>query len=163
MGFRKDQLWKVPVFCIGAGVVTDIVWLAAELLVRLVSYPGYGHVDYLLLYGVCFLAALLLGGLYFFRDMTRRELLVSVSISVLYGAALYAVEWVDELRLAASGAPWPSSWGCFPDWSWMLFAPFRWLDFVHFIDPVSAGQARALTLLLPYLFVPFGSGEKKSC
>ena len=86
MGIRKDQLWVVPVFCIGAGIATHIVYFAAHFLVWIVSYPDDGWVNVYdpLVFGGCFLAALLLGGLCFFRDMTRKELFVSVSIVALY-------------------------------------------------------------------------------
>lgn len=68
MGIRKDQLWVVPVFCIGAGIATHIVYFAAHFLVWIVSYPDDGWVNVYdpLVFGGCFLAALLLGGLCFF-------------------------------------------------------------------------------------------------
>ena len=45
MGIRKDQLWVVPVFCIGAGIATHIVYFAAHFLVWIVSYPDDGWVN----------------------------------------------------------------------------------------------------------------------
>ena len=56
MGIRKDQLWVVPVFCIGAGIATHIVYFAAHFLVWIVSYPydGWFNVyDHLVFVG-CF-------------------------------------------------------------------------------------------------------------
>lgn len=43
MNIRKDQLWKVPVFCLAAGIVTYIVYLAVLFLMRMVSYPDWGR------------------------------------------------------------------------------------------------------------------------
>ena len=161
MGIRKDQLWVVPVFCIGAGIATHIVYFAAHFLVWIVSYPDDGWVNVYdpLVFGGGFLAALLLGGLYFFRGMARKELFASVSILVLYGAVIYTLEWVHDLCAGYHGiSPWYICriLGLGP------FCPFGWLSVVDFAGPLGRdGVSQVVKLLLPYLFVLFGRREKK--
>ncbi|MCI8301746.1 MAG: hypothetical protein HFF68_03175 [Oscillospiraceae bacterium] len=157
MGIRKDQLWVVPVFCIGAGIATHIVYFAAHFLVWIASYPDDGWVNVYdpLVFGGCFLAALLLGGLCFFRDMTRKELFVSVSIVALYGAAVYTLEWMD---------PSVNRWGPARILGLGPLCPFGWLTVVDLAGPLGRdGVSQVVKLLLPYLFVLFGRREKKPC
>lgn len=153
MGIRKDSLWVVPAFCIGAGIVTHLVYLAVLLLTWMVSYPDWGRVNELLVFGGCFLAALLLGGLCFFRDMPRKELFASVSIVVLYGAVVYTLDWM---------APSVSRRGPVRILGLGPFCPFGWLSVVDFAGPLGRdGVSQVVKLLLPYLFVLFGRREKK--
>lgn len=156
MGIRKDSLWVVPVFCVGAGIVTHIVYLAVLFLMRMASYPDWGRVNELLVFGGCFLAVLLLGGLYFFRDMTRKELFASISILVLYGAVMYTLEWVHSLNM--HGVNITRILGLGP------LCPFGWLTVVDLAGPLGRdGVSQVVKLLLPYLFVLFGRREKKPC
>ena len=100
-------------------------------------------------------AALLLGGLCFFRDMTRKELFVSVSIVALYGAAVYTLEWMD---------PSVNRWGPARILGLGPLCPFGWLTVVDLAGPLGRdGVSQVVKLLLPYLFVLFGRREKKPC
>ena len=91
--------WKVPLYCIVAGFISW--WLMVSYLGRLaIKRLPDGTITsdntvWMLLSGVVFVVVLLLGGLMFFRKMTRKELLCSTTVmfalNVIMGVMAYVM------------------------------------------------------------------------
>lgn len=88
MRVRKKTLWRVPLYCIIAGVV--IFYLMIHLLARfaIVTLPD-GSVEVndtrsLIIADVVFTAVVLLGGFVFFHNMTKKEIFFSATIIVAF-------------------------------------------------------------------------------
>lgn len=157
MAIRKRTLWRVPVFCSVMGLAAcEVVPL---LLVRfsMIWQPDgtlkVYEIRTLLIYGAIFAGTLLLGGLVFFRGMSRRELFWSASIMVVFQAAAVII-WA--LRLAAGPAA-----------VFFVYAAdlSEWSRFLTKLLPSAIGNSLACKLLLslsPYLFVPFGRRSQRS-
>ena len=92
--------WRIPAYCAAAGIVT--FWLTVMIGGRFVAVTGMGadgiptiSVDPLrsaLFNGVLFVAVLLLGGLWFLKGMTKREIAVSAAIASLIYLLLVAFQ-----------------------------------------------------------------------
>lgn len=156
MSIRINTLWKVPAFCVVAGFFTYSMAFYGLRKLAIVSLPdGSVAMDdtrVLLLYGALFVGTVLLGGLVFFRHMTRKELLLSASIVALYRVVLLLVQW--SLRDTAG-----------PSTIWMLYLlrPFEWCSFlsqVGFMVRNAHWISIILEVLSPYLFVSFGKKEE---
>jgi hypothetical protein len=125
------------------------------LKLAIVSTPNGGvtldKTRVLLLYGVLFVGMLLLGGLVFFRHMTRREIFLSASIVVLYRVIFLLIQW------ALRGAT-----GSSVIWMIYLLRPFEWCSFLTQIVSLASYNpwvSSSIEVLVPYLFVLFGKGE----
>ena len=92
--------WRIPAYCAVAGIVT--FWLTVMIGGRFVAVTGMGadgiptiSVDPIrsaLFNGILFVAVLLLGGLWFLKGMTKREIAVSASIASLIYLLLVALQ-----------------------------------------------------------------------
>lgn len=152
MGIRWTTLWRVPVFCAVAG------WACFWLTVYggffyVVQTPGADGVTNVsvdplrseLFSGALFLAVLLLGGLWFFRSMTKKEIAVSAGCAVLIYLA--AVLW----QIAH-----PTDYSAFNMWlveiqQWNATVA-SWLYQLTDSNYFSA----AASSFTPLLFIPFG-------
>ena len=142
----KHSWWKVPAYCILAG------WVCFQLMVRvlgrfaLVTLPDgtitSDNTRWMLLSGLVFVAAVVVGGLVFFRRMTRRELLCSASVMV----ALNAVGGLIAYKTSSTFS-----------FFWMEIG--EWSSFVSqllFRMNVNEWVSAAITWAVPLLFVLFG-------
>ena len=92
--------WRIPAYCALAGLVT--FWLMVMIGGRLVAVTDVGadgiptiSVDPIrsaLFNGVLFVAVLLLGGLWFLKGMTKREIAISAAIASLIYLLLVAFQ-----------------------------------------------------------------------
>ena len=92
--------WRVPVYCMAAGIVT--FWVTVLIGGRLFAVTGMGtdgiptiSVDPLrsaIFNGVLFAAVLLIGGLWFLKGMTKRDIAVSAAIASLMYLLLVAFQ-----------------------------------------------------------------------
>ena len=97
----KKKVWKVPLFCVVAG------WVAFRVVIFLTSRFAIvtlanGSVSannsrVLIIYTATFFAALLIGGLIVFRNMTKKELFLSASIIVVFQVAMIFIQWAFRL------------------------------------------------------------------
>lgn len=81
--------WKIPLFCIIAG------WICFELEVRflgrfaIVTLPDgtitSNNTYWMIMSAILFAITLIVGGVMFFRKMTRKELLFSASVMFVFG------------------------------------------------------------------------------
>ena len=145
MKIRKHVLWRVPVYCIAAGVVSF------EILVRLlVHFKVYqqgpdGTVTTnvpldLFIYGAVFVAAVLLGGL-LLREMTRKELFFSASIM----AAVYLLSSLLSGVSVRLG--------------FLMAKTYEWSGFLSTLTGHVCGNIMIgawLQPFAPYLFILFG-------
>jgi len=97
MKIRKNTYWRVPLFCIAAGVITfnAVVYLIGRFMI--VTLPG-GAVTtdstrMLIAYGAIFILTLIVGGVFFFRNMTRKEIFYSASIIVALSLIVVLIQW----------------------------------------------------------------------
>lgn len=147
----KRHWWKVPLYCLIAS------WICFQLEVRLllrfaiVTMPD-GSISSdstrsLIVFAFVFVAVLLIGGLAFFRKISRRELLVSALVMV----ALNVVATLIAYKVQGMFALY---WSEFTEWS--IFIPQLLYKLGMEPDNFLAGVLRWLA---PLLFVPFGKKE----
>lgn len=150
----KENIWKIPLFCLLSGIID--FYISIELLRWAIIRLPDGTVTSndtrtLLVYGVIFLATLLVGGLIFFRKMTRTEIFCSASVLVVYGVVLMLVQWSFNITTGPAAV-----------WMMYLFGPFEMFNFfsqfLHmFADNLWVGAV--IQVLAPYLFVLFGKKQ----
>lgn len=162
---RLSTLWRVPVYVLAANYLCSVLILCGAVSFYTVRYTGADgavslYVDPIrraIFSGGLSLAVLLLGGLLFFRHMTKREIALSV---VLLDGIKLAISVVSNLWLVPLlEIPFP---GPFQNLGLSLLA-FMELDgtlasilsqFTQSLIPYYA-----LSALIPLLFVLFGRGE----
>lgn len=156
MGIRKKVLWRIPVYCIAAGLIVSRLILPMFYPSTLVTHPDNSiTVDQprqLILYGTIFAITLFIGWLLFHR-MTRRELFWSATILVVF----YLVDEV-LIRLVQVwlGPFWASYLYMAETWEWSGFIP----TFLYWI--LESRPVTASGILAPFLFVLFGTGGLKN-
>ncbi len=144
-------IWKVPLYCTIAGMINVYVeiYLLQWAIVRLPD--GSFTSDYrrtMIVYGAVFLITMLIGGLVFFRKMTRREIVYSASLLSAYGLVLTLLQQMFHLNTGMAAL-----------WVMRLFYPFHVFSFpvqlcLGIMNAFLLGIA--VQLLCPYLFVLFG-------
>lgn len=158
MKLRIQTLWKVPVFCIVASAVSyyltiylgGFFFAATTVGTDGITEISADPIRSAIFSGFLFLAVLLLGGLWFLRSMTRKEIAISAAIiSVIYLTIVLAQLLVEGFPLAVS-----MKLAIFQNWitnfcSILLLFTDR-LEFVVL-----------LSCLAPFLFVPFGKKCKQ--
>lgn len=96
MGVRKNTLWRVPLYGIVAGIVSYylVVYVLGRFMIVTLA-DGTVTIDdtrSLILYGAIFVAAVLIGGVFFFRKMTKLEIFLSATILVAIQMAITLLE-----------------------------------------------------------------------
>lgn len=123
MPIRSKTLWRIPVYCMVSGLISfyltayiggfffTVKTVDADGIINLSADPTRS----LIFHGVLFAAILLLGGLWFFRDMNRKELAVSAAMaSALYLIlALGQIYVPDLLRSLAVPLAMIQNWNAF--------------------------------------------------
>ena len=160
MTVRAKTLWCVPVFCTIASWLTYYITIYLGGFFFVVQTQGAdGAVEVsadpvrtAVFTGVLFLAVLLAGGLWAFRSMTKAEIACSAAIL----SAIYLV--IILLQLFLPGFPLALS---------LRLVPFQnWSTLLSSIVGKLIGGTFPLSLLLsvltPFLFVPFGRRTARS-
>ena len=155
MQVRVNSLWKVPVFC----AVTS--WASFQLTVYLGRFyitesivDGVNHIsaDPLrsnICTAVLFLTFLLIGGLWFRRSMTKKEIAVSAAIA----SVLYFVVILAELCIPMFPVAWSVSLAYVSNWCGIFGS------FLGKLLP-SSTLVTILSRFAPLLFIPFGKKTK---
>lgn len=92
--------WRVPLYCLIAS------WICWQINIHLVSRIAsvilpdgtisVDHTIYMIISGVLFFTVIVVGGIYFFRKMTRKELFCSASVlvcfNIVFGLISYKVQ-----------------------------------------------------------------------
>ena len=150
---RVCTLWRVPVFCLFASLLSYWLTVFAGPLFyvnRVANADGSIEVSVDPLRGtlfkiVLFLLVLLLGGLWAFRSMTRREIACSAALLILPMLAVVLAQlWVPSFPLKVSVFLSP-----FYNWSGSLSSLLMRCSL-----PLPA--ATIIAQFAPLLFVPFG-------
>lgn len=155
MKISKKVLWKVPLFCILAGVITfnAIVHLLGRFM--LVTLPdGTITTDstrMLMVYGVIFIVTLIVGGMVFFRDMTRKEIFFSASIVVAIGLIMYMLQLALNLTTGPIAVFFMYASQIF---EWSSIVPLLWYQFSE-----NLWLGEFIGSLTPYSFILFGKKE----
>lgn len=150
---RVRTLWRVPVFCLLASLLSYWLTVFAGPLFyvnRVANADGSIEVSVDPLRGTLFkialfLLVLLLGGLWAFRSMTRREIACSATLLILPMLAIVLAQlWVPGFPLKVSVFLSP-----FYNWSGSLSSLL-----MQCFLPLPA--ATIIAQFAPLLFVPFG-------
>ena len=153
MKLRISTLWRVPVFCLISGVISFYITVYIGGFFYTVTVVGSDGVTAFtadplrsaIFNGLLFLIVLLLGGLVFFRSMTKGEIAISAAII----SALYFVVTLAQLYIPGFPAVLNMKLAYFQNWTGTL-ASFLLKITNHFQLSV------LLANLAPFLFVPFG-------
>ena len=156
MKLRANTLWRVPVFCVLAGIVCYYltVYLSVFYAVKTVGEDGtinlsVDPVRSAIFQGVLFAAGLVVGGLFLFRSMSKREIAVSAVIAVALEAALSGL-----LYAASHFAPTLVTWLLpLTQWTGALGSVLTRITQIPAVSWIG--------LLAPFLFVPFGRGSAR--
>mgnify|MGYP000884406975 CR=1 FL=1 len=157
MKISKKKLWRVPLYCIFAGLV--IFYIAVNFLGRfmlVVLSDGTIALDntrVLIIHGSIFGLVLLIGG-FFLRDMTRKEIFYSTSIIVAIGITANLFQWAFNLTTGLGAIFFMYTSRAF---EWSNIIP-QLLNRAN-INPWLGAFIGSLT---PYLFIPFGKRDYKS-
>ncbi|AMJ41563.1 hypothetical protein [Anaerotignum propionicum] len=152
----KKIFWKVPLFCIAAGVIA--FYMEVFLMIRfvIVKLPDgtikTDNTRELIIYGSIFIVTLIVGGMIFFRNMTRKEIFFSASIIVAIGLIMDLTQWAFNLTTGRGAV-------------FFMYASqiFEWSSIVpqlfHRVNE-NLWLASVIGSLTPYLFIPFGKKEQ---
>ena len=142
----KKVWWRVPLYCAVAG------WISFQLMVRvlgrlaLVTLPDgtitSNNTIWMILSGVVFLTVVLVGGLVFFRKLTRREIFLSGAVMVVANTVVGIISQVDSRA-------YPMLWLYVSEWSSFLSQLLYRLNINEWISALVVWAA-------PWLFIPFG-------
>lgn len=148
----RKNWWKVTLYCVVASVI------AFELEVRFLlnfaivtTEEGYVTSDptrELIVYGAVFVAIVLIGGLVFFRRMTRREIAMSACV-------LAVINVVSGLLVNGASGTVAVIYAYLSEWDSFLAVLFNRLGLGIWLS------ALIQWLLTPFIFVPFGRREGK--
>lgn len=148
--------WKVPLFCITAGVIAFYVEVFLMIRFVIVKLPDgtikTDNTRELIIYGSIFIVTLIGGGIIFFRNMTRKEIFFSASIIVAIGLIMDLTQWAFNLTTGAGAV-------------FFMYASqiFEWSSIVpqlfHRVNE-NLWLASVIGSLTPYLFIPFGKKEQ---
>ncbi len=148
---RKNTLFTVPLFCIAASLVSFYLIVYGIGRFAIVTLPD-GTVTSdanrsLLIYGFILAASLIIGGLLFFKKLTKKEILVSATIWAVFHLVLLLIELLFDVTGSLAAAI--SYLGMTSDWC--SFIPMLLMRLTNsFIFSAVVG------CLSPYLFVFFG-------
>jgi len=152
MKIRQKKLWNVPVFCSVASIITSYITIYSGKFYTVVETAEdgtkYGSTDPVrsAIFTIAMvLIVLLVGGLWYFRSMTKAEIALSAAIL----SAIYLVIAIIQIPF-----------GVLPGWlEWLVVYSLHWranvssLFYRAFeIDWIS----NAAACFAPFLFVPFG-------
>ena len=149
----KRTWWRVPLYCLVAG------WICFQLEIRflgrfaLVKLPdgslSSDSTRWMIMSGILFLVVILVGGLVFFRGMTRKQLFCSASVLVCLNIVIGLIVYVTQGMAAFFWAEL-SEWDSFVSQLLISTGLNIWVSTV------------IVWVLPPYVFVLFGkSGHNR--
>lgn len=155
MKVRKEILWKVPLYCILAGVISfnTVVYLIGRFMI--VTLPDgtitSDSTRMLIGYGAIFIVTIIVGGMVFFRNMTRKEIFFSASIVVAIGLIMNSLQWAFNLTTGTVAVFFMYASQIF---EWSSIVPLL----LYRVDE-NLWLGAFIGSLTPYLFILFGKKE----
>ncbi|MBW9154619.1 hypothetical protein [Clostridium estertheticum] len=155
MKISNKILWKAPLFCILAGVIAfnAVVYLIGRFMV--VTLPDgtitSDSTRELIVYGAIFIVTVIVGGIVFFRKMTRKEIFFSASIVVAIGLLMNVLQWAFNLTTGTVAVFFIYASRIF-DWSSIV-------PLLLYRVNVNLWLGAFIGSLTPYLFILFGKKE----
>lgn len=156
MGLRKEILWKVPLFCIFAGVVAyhTIIFLIGRFAIVILPDGAItaDNTRMLIIYGAMFIVTLVVGGRFFFRNMTRKEIFFSASIIVVIGLIMVLIQWAFNITTGPGAVFFV-----------YIYQISAWSSIIpQFLNRVIENPwlNALIGKLTPYLFILFGKKEQ---
>jgi len=155
MKIRKKVLWKVPLFCIVAGVFAfnAVVFLLGRFAI--VTLPDgtitSDNTRVLIVYGAIFIVTLIVGGMFFFRNMTRKEIFFSASIIVAIGLIMDLTQWAFNLTTGLGAVFFMYAYQIF---EWSSIVP----QLLYRVNE-NLWLGAFIGSFAPYLFILFGKKE----
>lgn len=149
----KSSWWKVPLYCMAASWICfqlEILWLGQWAIVTLPDGSITSDTTrWMILSAGLFLAVVLIGGLLFFRKMSRKEILFSASVLAFLNVVLGLLA-----NLIQHSLPYLTVfWAELTEWSRI---------FSQILSQLGANpwvSAFLVWLLPPYIFLLFGKKE----
>lgn len=106
--YMEKSWWKVPVYCMAAS------WICFQMEVHFLGqYRSSDNTRWLILSAVLFLAVVCIGGFFFFRSMTRKEIFFSSSALVALNIVLGIFTYLTQRTFTSFTMFWIelSEWG----------------------------------------------------
>ncbi|MCI8423182.1 MAG: hypothetical protein HFF50_06595 [Lawsonibacter sp.] len=158
MRIRRNTLWRVPVFCLAAGWITFYlsIYMGWFFVVKTTGPDGVVDVSIdplrsALVDITLFLLVLLVGGLWFFRSMTKAEIAFSAAILI---ACLLAVNGLELLLFPNFPVALGLTLAKLQNWNGTISA-------LLYQATDQLGLSALVSSFAPLLFVPFGKSEAK--
>lgn len=149
----KNSWWKVPLYCMAASWICfqlEIRWLGQWAIVTLPDGTITSDTTrWMILSAGLFLAVVLIGGLLFFRKMTRKEILFSASVLAILNVVLGLLA-----NLIQHSLPYLTMlWAEMNEWSSVFTQILLQLGVNSWVS------AFLVWILPPYIFLLFGKKE----
>lgn len=153
---RKNTLWRVPTFCVAASLIT--YYFSMYVIGRfalVIQSDGTIATDFkrqFFIYGIMFVVTLIIGGMFVFRNMTKKEIFISASIMVVFSILIDIIQWLYTIIVGSNIFL-----------SLYVSQIFYWSNFISHILSLTNIQFEIgviLAQLAPYLFVLFGRKSK---
>ena len=154
MKMRRCTLWRVPVYCVIASILSYYLTIALSFLYidTDVSVDAEGAIETMInpvrsavLEGALFLAVLMVGGFCFFQSMTKKEIAVSAAIM----SAIYLVIGIWQIWITP---PFPLWLAIIQVQNWISHLAFVLIRLLE----SSILLCTFLSCFAPFLFVLFG-------
>lgn len=157
MDIRKNLLWRVPLYCVLAGI--GALYLNTYVLMRFAIVTlsdgtvTSDPVKVLIIYGIDLAAALFIGR-FFFRGMTKKELFLSATILVVIQMLITLIQWMlggvtGPLGVALLYLSQISEWCRFVSQLTYRMTSNLWIG-------------AFLEALMPYVFLLFGQNDVRT-
>jgi len=152
----KKSWWKVPVYCIIAGLISFHLTVRIVARFMIVKLPdgsvSVDHTRSMILSGILFFVVLAVGGLLFFRKMKRQEVFCSASVMVAFNIVGGLISYFTQRT--AIGASFGILCAEISEWSSFISVLLYHLNLNQWISA-------AIVWALPYLFVLFGKRRQQ--
>lgn len=152
MSSRKNDLWKVPLYCMIAGIVSFYLIVYVFGRFTIVTLPDgtitSDNTRILIVYGGVFVATVLVGGMFFLRKMTRKEIFFSATIIVVFQMIISLIQWILGGTTGQLGVTFM-----------YLSRIYEWCGGISQLILTMTGNLWLgifIQNLMPYLFIAFG-------
>ncbi len=141
----KKSFWKVPLYCMIAS------WICFQLEIRLgrfavITLPDGSvtadNTRWLIMTGILYIAIIAIGSIFFFRNMTRKEIFYSASVLVAINVIVGLISYKIQGMLAFY-------WAELSEWN-IFVVQLLWQAN---INPLIIS---IVSWILPYIFIIFG-------